>query len=478
MDIDNENYYYITAGYDITLSLLHNKKYIDKDGEEKIRYTAISFDPQRYNALYNWLSTDQDLQVFYSQCFNSADVNWRFTVSLDLDLGIDFAAYILDWSNLFSLELEESYFFLQFLNDIEGRVTLHVEVDMLFTQLSQLALDALITLSDEGGEIFALNFMGNLHLPNFAVTGPQLFLEMPGLADNAKGLLLDAAVFETWLTLDLMPLIRGFMGEDGDEGENGPENAEGEEPVAEEEDDPFWGKPSGQHRVHEGRNLHYRRPVGHPHHTYPAAWLPFDDVGRISLKLDNVNNTLTLNFALDYQPEIDVTAINFDNVKKMSVYWLVDRLEQFDPAFPIFNSTLYSAYIGRNRYVVYAVYDYPYLADQANGFAQYVKYITDLTKAGYIVIDTGANYTQLENSALGVAVTVVRLQGDNKLIVAAAERVGRAAAHLRPADPHAFAAPAAGRCAGAQFLPHRPRKVDGHRLPRIRKGHISCTARM
>ncbi|MFA5448907.1 MAG: carboxypeptidase-like regulatory domain-containing protein [Clostridia bacterium] len=336
---------YPSAGYNIELSLLHD--------------TLISTDPNKYADFDNYLRNDPDLKAMYESCMDSRDVSWRFTVGIDLVLGADFLPYVLDWSELFGLEEEESAFYLQVLEQLRGKTTMSLTIDVLSTGLENLMMDIMVRFTNEAGdEVMALYFVGNLSQINAlekeadedydfskVVTNPQLYLTVPGM--GIEGLVLNSESFEMFLGLNINEMLTSLaMGEGGSfapQPANAPQNDEGEE----EDDDiivdnegldaDWWAKILDSIEFSKGQIGIVIAKTVVQDLLYYMAGIPFDNLGKISFVMDNKANLLRFDFSLDNQPEIDMTKINIgvlDEMEFIGKQWPTEQLTSIDMEFP------------------------------------------------------------------------------------------------------------------------------------------------
>lgn len=378
---------YTTAGYEIKLSLLN--------------HTTIATDPETYGRFANYLSSDEALVKFYNECFDSRDLKWRVSAGLDFVLTADFMQYLLDWSGLFSNEGESAFgnsdtaFYIQVLDRLKGGAILGIRADIILKEIAELALDAIITVSDlDGNEVMGLYFMGNLtNKANYELAGPQLYLTVPGMGIN--GIQINAAVFEQFIGLNLLPLLQSIgQGGDKDPGEEDPEEGGDEDPdigsIFDDPDNPYWFiNVLDSIEFAKGKIAIVVAQTAIQTVMNALLGFPFDEVGKIRLVLDNVENSLSLEVALDYLPEFKLDAVrlgqieNYEDATTDSAEILASLFEideEFRTIFFAHNNQyrLFRRYDEEmSRYVYYFLYDN---ADQAMADA----YVARFRKCGFI----------------------------------------------------------------------------------------------
>ena len=493
---DGSNETVTGAGYDITL------KFFDRT---KVSGVRKDFDEYR-----DYLKYDEELQALFSSAFDSRDVNWRVNVNTDIELSADFFAYILDWSNLFSMESVDTAFYIQVLEQMSGVVTMRLNIDvdmtsMLKGNLTYLTLDAFIEFytcsSDELRLIDAmpestpaeqaakdeayhnklamgLYFMGNLHQPDYTEVGPRIFLRAPNL--GIDGIELNSEVFENFINFNLNKLIgtddamnyEDWLEELKRQEEEEKNNQQNQSDSAENiailqnamkelgaplnEGDASGDEGVGGEEVEESNAMWITQVLSALRFTKGKITLvvaqtalqtiltellnfPFNEVGNISLELDNINNHINFNFAIDYHPPYDAEHLKtaYNEIladPTATLYPAIDRiwpkeyLDALDEKFPVFDYSDLGVRMAEARIRYGALDDNGY--SKAKDTRYYIfsgvtdeilyLYLDELAAVGYIrssVSDTDNNgntvtYHLIKNSVSPVTGALMLIDGD------------------------------------------------------------------
>ena len=268
-------------------------------------------------------------------------------------------------------------FYIQALNDIVGDVTLRIKADVKLAALDQWAIDAMIQLvslddvdADGDGQLdvkeeyFGLYVVGSLHDPEgYEEHGLRLYMTMGALEKyGLAGIELNGDVFESFLNLNLRKLLdtlggtignatggivttlddliaqlgglfEGLFGGDdtetpAEDPEVNPDETPSNAPDEEEGDDPF-GYEDEEEPVPVDWYLGLFDSIQFTKGAISIVVartalqtilkevlnFPFEEkLGEIAVDLDNVENSLTLRFGLDYQEPIDVSDTEWDDV--------------------------------------------------------------------------------------------------------------------------------------------------------------------
>ena len=493
---DGSNETVTGAGYDITL------KFFDRT---KVSGVRKDFDEYR-----DYLKYDEELQALFSSAFDSRDVNWRVNVNTDIELSADFFAYILDWSNLFSMESVDTAFYIQVLEQMSGVVTMRLNIDvdmtsMLKGNLTYLTLDAFIefytcssdelrlidampesTPAEQAAKAEAYNnklamglyFMGNLHQPDYTEVGPRIFLRAPNL--GIDGIELNSEVFENFINFNLNKLIgtddamnyEDWLEELERQEEEEKNNQQNQSDSAKNiailqnamkelgaplnEGDASGDEGVGGEEVEESNAMWITQVLSALRFTKGKITLvvaqtalqtiltellnfPFNEVGNISLELDNINNHINFNFAIDYHPPYDAEHLKtvYNEIladPTATLYPAIDRiwpkeyLDALDEKFPVFDYSDLGVRMADARIRYGALDDNGY--SKAKDTRYYIfsgvtdeilyLYLDELAAVGYIrssVSDTDNNgntvtYHLIKNSVSPVTGALMLIGGD------------------------------------------------------------------
>jgi|GEM_PF-4575969 len=425
------NSMYQSAGYDITLSLLHN--------------TAFSTHRSDYDSFYHFLTVgniavDPEHPDYFNMveyklgCFDITDVAWRITMQVEFFLGADFRAFLLNWSGLVSAIDPTSAFYIQFLERMSGDVILRLHLSTLFTEIGRFALDLILEFVDgDGNEIMTLFFVGNLdrtgNNPNYDYNNidPKLYLRLAGVPDQdiePIGIALDADSFMHFANLNLRDFFDAFKVD-----ENGASPASLQfqpDPDNDDEGDAvaaWWATLLESVVFNKGQIVIVVAKTALQTIASELLGLPFDEIGRVSLTIDMIAGVIQIDLSLDNQRDVETSDLYSGGISYSTFggnHW-IDKDYMNDPSLvqpmqDAVNLTIASFNTQRNGLPAHIVLA-EMTANRYNIWNQSFASAVGFTKAteerfynGRIVI-----ITHIENEALGMRGAHMRLS--NGLVV-------------------------------------------------------------
>ena len=277
-----------TVGYKVDFSALHN--------------TVIDIDDDKYNTFVNSFESEEYTSIF-DECYEIDEVVTRFTIGTSLELEANFLKHILDWSTLFDDQELPTIFQMRILEAMEGILTLNLQVD-IDLEGGIGALDLIAEIINEDGDNI-LNVYYDCGYITRGEINPNIYIESSTL--GIPKILLDFSECANFLGVD-EELIRNIFVKTDQVAEslNMPRAiAQNEDIIAEDEETGpqiagiRLGNLFESISIGKGTLALVAMPSAIASIIYDIFGFPFDEVGDISLELDNLNNTLKLNIPID-----------------------------------------------------------------------------------------------------------------------------------------------------------------------------------
>ncbi|MDD4316042.1 MAG: InlB B-repeat-containing protein, partial [Clostridia bacterium] len=277
-----------TVGYMIDFSMLHD--------------TVITIDDATFDNFYNKY-TSEEYAALFAECFVINEVMDRFTIGVSLTLEADFIKHILDWSTLFSVQELPTIFQIRILEALQGLITLNLQAD-IDLKGGIGALDIIGQLVNEDGEIILQVYFEGGYITRGEID-PRLYIESSLL--GIPKIRIDVEAVSIFTGID-DELIRNFLittDEVSDE-MNMPgaiHNADDDIADDEQTGPELMGIRLGNLfeslSIGKGTFALVAMPSAIASIISDLFSLPFDEVGDITLTLNNLDNTLRLVVPID-----------------------------------------------------------------------------------------------------------------------------------------------------------------------------------